>query len=454
MRKAVLVVAAVAILAVIVGVGLAISYYGAKALASGLSVSNASFKSISLTPQEGGFSVVVSANLTNSAGSSMVLENPIYYVYVDDVLVGKVNGEKVTIPAHGALPVELRFTVSPSDTAARQAMAKVVRLGKANLTVKVNALIPAKAFGTLEFSAVKGSATCNNTVDVGKALQLGGFTAVKPPTSSAPPGLRPINDIEEKAGVKVVNVKWYVNGREVTSVTRGMFVHAKFTLEAVKDVSDLDLAVCLKLDIKNAPDTKYDGCGDAIVNLRKGESHTYDIIFRISGEINPNKVRGFYLELGKPNHDPKYCKLHGGVIPIMSPGRTNGTIVGSSSGSDEHNTTCMYIIYYQQPNGYPPRLKLEPDKYSVSSVTWYVEGNPVDKVVEGQGVFARVTFKAETNLYELPVEICVRADKAGLPDANVVCVTRTLNANAGKEVSETVYFTAKHYARIRGTSYR
>jgi len=179
MGKAPVIVAVVVVaLALILDAGLASSYYGAEVAAKGVAVSDAPFESISLLPQEGGFSVVLTTNVSNPTAREVTLEGITYYVYVNNVLVGRVLGNTLVLPPSTSKSINISFTAPPATTDAGKAKAEAVRLGKANLTVRIEASVPAKAFGTLQFTSVKSSAEVSKSVEVGKALQSGNLAAV------------------------------------------------------------------------------------------------------------------------------------------------------------------------------------------------------------------------------------------------------------------------------------
>jgi len=204
------------------------------------------------------------------------------------------------------------------------------------------------------------------------------------------------------------SVIWESKGHAISSASIGERVTAKIKISSTYGGRDTNFRICVKADIANAKDKEV-ACISKTLSFDVGTSKTLEFPFYVRYYDN---VRGYFIDVKMSNPDK----------------------------------------HWSMPDSYPPRLKLSSGKpsYRVSSVEWLVNGKSVSKVVEGQDVEARITISTDTGLFETKVKFCVKADKAGLPDADVKCGTATLTVPAGGTYAVTIPFKAEHYARIRG----
>jgi len=209
-----------------------------------------------------------------------------------------------------------------------------------------------------------------------------------------------------KPSVSVSRVEWIANGRSISDVVSGTWVDAKVTVKAGNDLHSVPVTFCVRKDLAGRKDENVK-CITKEITLMKGQEYTATISFQAHEEKH---LRGYFIQ-----------------------------VTSSKADYDWH-----------QKSDYPPRLKLKPQQYVVSSVQWFVNGRSVDKVVENQDVTAKVILTSSTGLYEVPVSVCVRADRAGLPDENVKCITKTVTLHRGNSYTITIPFKAEHYARLRG----
>jgi len=201
---------------------------------------------------------------------------------------------------------------------------------------------------------------------------------------------------------------WERDGKHVSSVKLGQKTYAKVKVEAPIGGWNTNFRVCVRADLTHRRDVDVK-CIDKQVNFEPGDTYTFEVPFTAKYYDN---IRGYFIEVRTHNPSKKWTM-------------------------DDH---------------YPPRLKLTSKNptYKVADVVWVVNGHSVAKVVEGQDVQARVSIISSTGLYQTRVKFCVRADRAGLPDENVRCVTKTISIGPGKTYTVTIPFKAEHYARLRG----
>ena len=205
-----------------------------------------------------------------------------------------------------------------------------------------------------------------------------------------------------------VSMWWESDGKHVNFVKLGQKVYAKVKVEAPDGGWNTNFEVCVRADLAHKKDVNVK-CIDKQVNFEPGDTYTFEVPFYAKYYDN---IRGYFIEV-----------------------RT-------------HNPSNKWTM----DNNYPPRLGLTSKNptYKVTDVAWVVNGNRVDRVVEGQNVQARVTIESDTGLFETSIKFCVRADRAGLPDENVKCETKSVTIDPGRTYTAVINFKAEHYARLRG----
>jgi len=310
-------------------------YDSANNLANSVNVSAVTLESVDLIHGSArGYYLKVGVILNNTAHTQLTLDNVKCEVYVNGTRLGSAGLNDIVVPAESIAKENVQFNVTGGD-AVRKVTQAILR-GKMPLEVHINGYVPVSLFG-IRLSSVHVSKSTSSVADVEPYLGEYLKSQIKvymlnPNTSSSSGLMQATRNGSTLLGsssdelVRVVSVKWYSNGHEVTKVGKHQSVEVRITFEKLKN-SKVDLEIEVRRDIKWLPDS------DLIDNYYSYDLSKTSKYFTVTLPFtteDKHLLRGYFVRVKIHG----YCEVANGAI-----------------------ADC-WIDLFEQPSHYPPRLKV------------------------------------------------------------------------------------------------
>jgi len=401
--------AAVVVLSVVTILGFA-SGSNVTNAANSLSISNVKLTSVYYDVEDKGLGFEIDETISNPTSNPVTINKMMYFVSLNGVEARAKGPESVTVPADSTKTVQVTATLNSTEVRSvgikSMLKAREVRVG-----VGIVGEAPVTWYGLVKYSSVPIELSGNTTQEIGPLLTSLALT-------SAPE--------ESESPIKVLSVKWFVNGKQVTSISAGEVVTVQLTVEALKD---LHHSRDSKIEVDLMADIKYDSdwfMGDKKFDLNMGKGGVQTLKWTFTANVPSNLFEGV----------DKLSWFRGYYIIVYSGKSTIG----------------MPPCYYFMPSHYPPRLKVSVPRnpISVTSVEWYVGNQRVTSVKKSTYVTAVINLKVNADLHNYKVKYCARADIKYLTDKTAACREIVLNVLKGGTASLSITFKAKHHWLLRG----